>query len=130
MNQQTKTRLAKELATVQKRARTRTMSEGHMLKEARDIEVFLRRKTTPIGTVVRSRWYPVANSYQGVPKGTYTVGRKTEAGIDLHVVRTATAFGRRAWTVTLPAGYRITGKGTHTAGAAEYLRAAKVEKVD
>ncbi len=130
MNQQTKNRLAVELATVQKRARTRTMDVEHMLKEARDIEVFLRRKTTPIGTAVRSNWDRVANSYRGIPEGTITVGRKTEDGIVIEVKRSANAFGNRSWTVTLPAGYKLTGKGTHTAGAAEYLCTAIIEKED
>jgi len=121
MNKATKTTIKMQLAECQARARVRTMGVYEALAEAAAIEKFLR--TAPVGTSVKTNWSRVANCYRGVPEGTFVRGERGENGIALSVMRGKGAFGSRLYSVSVPAGYKISGPSAHSSsGATDVLR--------
>ena len=125
MNKATKTKIKTQLAECQARARVRTIGECQALDEAAEIEKFLRK--SPVGTAVKSNWSHVANCYFGVPEGTFVRGERGENGIALCVTRGKGAFGSRLYSVSVPAGYRISGPSAHSSsGATDVLNTTTI----
>ena len=123
MNKATRKTLTAKLTNSQSRAKVRRLSVDDMLDKAKTIETFLRRKTTPVGTTVKSNWPRVANCYPGIPEGTFVSGYKEDSGTTIQIWRSKKAFGSRAWTITHPGtgNFRIVGKNAHESGSTDDL---------